>query len=545
MSTRGRILLIIALVFLGVFEWWWTIHRWMPHSVPAAQASAISGISVGHPLHRLPPRRAQVFTTDEVHAFLVGVRNADAMADPLQRCLNYPDPPHSHWSPATVKAYCQYYLHPVMSFDEAKVLIEGGKAAELDQKLSQVLQAQRTLPDAHGLLDHTYFRAFDDGSFDVRPTLDAWKRASPNSAFAYAASGMAYVAMAQKARGGAYIQDTPQSNIDAMDRLLSQADADLQRAVTLDPQVTPAYVAMINAGSLSLGDVYVRRAVARGLAAAADNYAIYGVLSGAMQPRWGGSLAAMDQVAHAAQAHVNQNPLLAIVLSAEPAYRYDVCNCQSSANWSAFPTVFDNVSSTSLLSNAGYAASENAQSDIATVYLSEVLRFQPGAEVDRRRRDTSLLGVDESKMALDDANRLVAAEPEFGANYRLRGNVYASMMDNAHAEQDLEHALALNPDSIDTLSALGNLYTNHTQEWDKAWDIAERIIRKYPGSPGGWAMKATIQENHPGADLRATYQYFVDNFSNDPNMQWHTNRLREALAKSAPSVPANPAPAIR
>lgn len=47
----------------------------------------------------------------------------------------------------------------------------------------------------------------------------------------------------------------------------------------------------------------------------------------------------------------------------------------------------------------------------------------------------------------------------------------------------------------------------------------KRSTREYPGSPRGWAMKATIEENHPGADLKPTYQYFVDNFGNDPNMQ--------------------------
>lgn len=467
------------------------------------------------------------------------------MADPLQRCLSYPDPPRSHWSSETVKAYCQYYLQHVISFDEAQALIQGGQAAELDRQLAQALEAQRTRPESHGLLDHTYFSAFDNGSFDVRSTLDAWKRASPGSAFAYAASGMAYVAMARKARGGAYIRDTPQSNIDAMDRLLFQADADLQRAIALNPEVTPAYVGMVNAGSLSLGNAYLRRAAVRGLAAAPDSYALYGVLSGAMQPKWGGSLEAMDQVARAAQTHVKQNPLLAILLSAEPAYRYDVCNCESSASWSAFPMVFDNVASTTLLSSAGYAASNNGHAELATVYLSEVLRFQPGAEGARRRRAASLPGVDESGMALDDANRLVAAEPQIVANYWLRGNVYMAMMDNAHAEKDLEHALALDPDNIDVLSSLGNLYTNQTQEWDKAWDIADRIIRKYPGSPGGWAMKATIQESHPRADLGTTYQYFVDHFGNDPTMQWHINRLRALLAKSSPPVPAGPAPNTR
>jgi Tfp pilus assembly protein PilF len=536
MGSGPRWLLIAAIVLLGLGEWGWGIHSAMSRFA-YRPATAFAR----HTPH--PPRttgKFHLFSSAEVHAFLAAVRQAEAIKDPLQRCLAYPDPPGSHWSPATVKAYCQYYLQSMISFADAQTLIQTGHAADLDRRLAQDLQAQLTRPESHGLLDHTYFSTFDNGSFDVRPTLDAWKRASPSSAFAYAASGSAYVSMASKARGGAYISDTPQSNIDAMNRLLAQADTDLQRAVALNPKVTPAYVAMINAGSMSLGGHYILDAARRGLAVAPDNYAIYGVLSGAAQPKWGGSLEAMNRVAEQAQAHVKQNPLLAILLSAEPAYQYDVCNCESSANWPAYPVVFDNVASTTLLSSAGYAAGENGHSELAVIYLSEVLRFQSKADGARRRRDSNLPGVDESRMALDDANRLIAADPQNADNYQLRGAVYMSLMDNQHAEKDLESALALNPDDGDVLGSLGNLYTNQTHEWDKAWDIADRIIRKYPGSPGGWVMRATIQESQPRPGLSGTYQYFVGHFGSDPGMQWQISHMRELLAKTAQHDPADP-----
>lgn len=529
MSTRGRILLIIALILLGIGEYGWSITKAM--SLFAVPLDGRPQLARQH-ARRVPALSRSGFTPAEVHAFLDKVRAAEAVADPLQRCLDYPDPPRSHWSPATVEAYCHYYLQKTISFHEAQELIQSGHAAELDSRLAQALQAQRTRPESRGLLDHTYFSAFDNGSFDVRQTLDAWKRASPDSAFAFAASGSAYVAMAWKARGGAYINDTPQSNIDAMNRLLMEADSDLERALALNPQVTPTYVAMMRAGSLSLGGSYTRRAVQRGLAVAPDNYSIYGTLSSVEEPRWGGSLEAMDRVARQAQAHVKRNPLLAILLSAEPAYRYDVCNCRSSASWPAYPTVFDNVASTALLSSAGKAASENGHPELAVIYLSEALRFQPGALGTRRQRDTDLAYVGEPRMALDDANRLIADNPHDARNYLLRGNVYRSLMDTRHAEEDLEHALAMDPDDIDVLGPLGSLYIDQTHEWDKAWDITDRIIRKYPGSPAGWVMRATIQESQPRAGLDDTYRYFVEHFGHDPSMQWQIAHIREVLAKA-------------
>ncbi|MBD8900205.1 DUF4034 domain-containing protein [Rhodanobacter sp. DHG33] len=545
MSTHGRTALIVALALVGIAglsAFCWFVSSEMPlFLTTAAKEAQPAGSRIQHPI-MLRRHAGPAFTPDEVHAFLAKVRSAETVADPLQRCLSYPDPPRSHWSPAAVEAYCQYHLHKTLSFDEARALIQSGHAAELDRQLAQVLQAQLTRPDSHGFLDHTYFAAFEDGSLDVRETLDAWKRASPSSAFAYAASGTAYVAMAWKARGADYISETPQSNIDAMDRLLERADTDLQRAMALNPQITPTYVAMIYAGSMSLGSGYMRRAARLGLAAAPDNYAIYGMLSHAAEPRWGGSLAAMDRVAQQAQAHIKQNPLLAIVLAAGPAYRYDVCNCESSVDWSAYPTVFDNVASTALLGSAGKTASENGHPDLAVVYLSEVMRFLPGALDTRRQRDSNLVSVDESQMALDDANRLIAANPMDPSNYQLRGTVYMMRGDSPNAEKDLEHALAMDPDNIDVLGPLGSLYMDQTHEWDKAWDITDRIIRKYPGSPAGWVMRATIQETQPRAGLEDTYQYFVRQFGNDPSMQWQINHMRELLAKSPQKVVAGPAP---
>jgi tetratricopeptide (TPR) repeat protein len=521
----------------------WTTAATSTEMPSAMQNGAHPSQVAQPPTHPMPfagmGRTAFVYSVDDTRAFLVKVKAAEAISNPMQRCLTYPDPPNSHWSYPAVVAYCRYHMQRVISFADVQKLIQTGHAADLDYQLEQDLQAQINKPAAPGVLDRTYFNDFDNDSFDVRSTLDAWKRASPSSAFAYAASGMAYVAMAANARGAAYIRDTPQSNIDAMDRLLAQADTDLQRAVALNPKVTPAYASMINAGSMSLGDDYTINAAKRGLAAAPDNYSIYGMLSSAVEPKWGGSLEAMDHVAAQAQVYVKRNPLLTIMLSAEPAYRYDVCNCESSANWSAFPVVFDNVSSTTLLSNAGFAASENGHPELAVIYLSEVMRFQPGSWGARRRRDFELPALGESGMAMEDANRLIADNPQIAANYRLRGDIYMSLMDYPLAEKDLERALAMAPDNIEVLSSLGNLYTNLTHEWDKAWDIADRIIGKYPGSPGGWAMRATIVENQPRADLSATYQYFVDHFGDDPTMQWHISRMRELLAKSSQPVPAS------
>jgi Tfp pilus assembly protein PilF len=532
MGSGPRWLLIVAIVLLGIGEWVWGFWSGM------TQISQLNTqLARQHaPLH-LPTAKRHLFTRDEVKTFLAAAKQAEAIKDPLQRCLAYPDPPRSHWSHDAVATYCHYRLQPVISFAEAQALIQSGHAAELDRRLAQALHDQQTQAGSPGVLNQTFYQDFDNGSFDIRPTLDAWKRDSPTSAFAYAASGFAYVAMAANARGSAYMSDTPQSNVDAMDRLLSQADTDLRRALELNPQVTPAYVAMIDAGKMGPGRAYIDEAARRGLAAAPADYSIYSALMVAEQPKWGGSLYAMTGLARRAQAHARDNPLLVLLLAEGPAYAYDVCNCESRADWAADPTVFDNVASLNLLFNAGSAAASNNHPELSVVYLSEALRFQSSTDAIRRKRAYDLAALGEFRMALDDANSLIAADPDNADNYQVLGMVYADMGDEPHAEKDLEEVLVLRPDDAAALVPLASIYINNTQEWDKGWDITNRILRGQPDSPAGWVMRATIQENQPRPGLDKTYMYFVSHFGNDPGMQWQITHMREFLAKT-PQVDA-------
>ncbi|MFC5580047.1 tetratricopeptide repeat protein [Rhodanobacter terrae] len=529
MGSGPRWLLIAAIVLLGLGEWAWGIH-----SATSRLTARIHAEQVRRHAHPpLPLAKGHLFTHDETHAFLAAAKRAEAIEDPLQRCLFYPDPPDSHWSHDAVVAYCHYRLRSVISFAEVQALIQHGHAADLDRLMAQALDKQQTQKESAGLLDQIFYQDFDDGSFDIRPTLDAWKRDSPKSAFAYAASGFAYVAMAASARGNAYISETPQSNVDAMDKLLSQADTDLRRAIELNPKVTPAYVAMIDAGKMSLGRAYIDQAARRGLAAAPADYSIYNALMMADQPKWGGSLLAMARLARSAQAHVGNNPLLTLLLAEAPAYAYDVCDCESRAVWAADSAVFDNLASSTLLKNAGYAATRNGHSELSVVYLSEASRFLPDNIDVRVHRNYDLTTLRESAWALADANQLVDTWPEKAGGFNARAYAYESIKDYVHAEQDLRTAIPLDASDTWPLAELGDIYVYRIHDWDKGWDIASRLIQSHPEKPQGWILRASIQKDQPRAGMDETMHYFLAHFGDDPHLQLQVREMHAALAKEA------------
>jgi tetratricopeptide (TPR) repeat protein len=490
----------------------------------------------------LPLRPDDPFGKD-IKSFVASAREAEKLTNPLKRCLAYPDPPGSHWTREAVVAYCHYRFRPTISFAEVRDLIQHDKAAELDRRLADALQAQLTQPDARGELDSIFVRDFEDGSLATRSLLDAWKRQSPDSAYAYAASGYAYVIMAHDQRGGAFAKYTPQEKMDAMNRLLDRADLDLQHAMKLNPRIIPIYRAMIHAAGLGFGEDYAVQAMDRALHVDPSDWTIYREMMWLEEPQWFGSPEAMQNVADSAMKHVKQNPLLWMEKMAVAQYEANVygCDCAPPPEAPRFPAAFDELASAEFLSGAGSAAAKQGFPAIAVVYLSEAIRFDSATDSFRQQRAPQLALVGEPEMALDEANKLIKAAPHVPANYIARGKVYESVGgDVGRVERDFETALDMDPDNYDALVDAGNLYVNTTEEWDKAWNVTDRLISKYPDNRGAWVWRAMIQEVQPRPGLQDTYQYFLAHFSDDPSMKWQIDHMREVLASTSQAPIASP-----
>ncbi len=510
MGSGPRWLLLVVLVVLGIGEMSWVGYQGVLKvraDFRDAQTHELAG-------HGLPPKMpAHLFTRDEANGFLDQAKRAEAIIDPLQRCLAYPDPPGSHWSADAVSAYCRYRLQSVISFAEVQKLIQDGHAAEVDQRFKALLHAQLTEPDAHGRLDRAFYQDFDNGSFEIRPTLDAWKREVPNSAFAWAASGVAYVAMAAQARGNRFIANTAQSNIDAMDKLLAQADTDLRHALELDPRLTPVYSAMIHAGGLSLGEEYALDAAKRGLAIAPDNFSIRAQQMWLEEPKWHGSLAELDRLAAEAQAQAAKNPMLRMLLARKPFYEVDNCSCTNSQELAAYPAALDQLGTTSQLLSAGNAA-RGVNHAVSLIYLSQALRFDPTLDDARIHRVYDLIDFDEAKWGVAEAGRMIAAHPTDEDPLKARAFAYTVLSDFAHAEQDYRAAVRIAPKDLDSLTGLANLYVYRLHDWDKGWAVADQLIKTRPDNPYGWMLRAEIQLKQPRAGLEDTVEYFESHFGN-------------------------------
>ncbi|ULU27393.1 DUF4034 domain-containing protein [Dyella terrae] len=466
------------------------------------------------------------FSPEEFRQFLDAARKAEAIADPLQRCLAYPDPPGTHWSANTAAAYCHYLLAQEITEDAVRQLIEHGQVSELQSRLASIESAALSDPQARDRLDGTFNIVFANGSSDMRSLMDAWKRQSPDNAFALAASGTAYVAMAQAQRGSEYADKTPQDAFDAMHRLLEQARSDLDRAATLDPKLTVSYAQMLHVGRMDSDPAYAGAAAKRALSAAPASYAIYARLISMSQPKWGGSVALMDHLIDLSQKHVAQNPLLGTLLSERGGgqQRVEDCQCDEFAEAELYRQVLAEVPTLGVLMSAGWAAQERSHMNLSVVYRSELLRFNPRELDHREARVFGLIDTGQVDWALEEGNALVKLAPRDENAYDARGAAYQATGDTVHAAADFEEALRIAPSDAWTLSSLGDIYVQVNHDWAKGWDIANRLIQE--GDYRGWMLRADIQKAQPRDGLEQTIDDFVQRYSADPSKQVFVERMQ-------------------
>lgn len=463
----------------------------------------------------LPAVQGHRFTLAETLAFLNAARVAEAIVDPLQRCLAYPDPPGSHWNHAAVVAYCHYRTQPIVTFAEVRALVESGHAAKLDKLLAQALHAQQTDPAAAGLVDRIYQTDFRHGSYAIRPILDAWKRQSPDSAFAYAASGMAYTRMAFKARGSDWMTKTKQYQVDSMERLAREANADLLHALKLNPKLTPAYTAMVSLGGMAFSTKYAAKAAELGLTVAPDDESLYVQVLWLLEPKWDGSMQLMTTAVDRALQHEVQNPLLDLLTETVALYRVDNCGCSDAKQSDAFSAIAEHLVGYRKLEDMADTADGAHDVDAAAIFYSEALRFDAEWDPPVVGRMYELIKLHHAEWAVQDGDRVLARSPDNEYAHKARGWAYLTLGDAAKAQDDLERSVALDPTDTWALWRLGDAYWLG-RRWDKAWGIADELVKRDPTNDEGWLLRLRVQACEPRPGLAQTVDYIVAHFADDP-----------------------------
>jgi len=248
-----------------------------------------------------------------IRDYLAKVDAADAIADPLQRCLAFPDLPDNHWPIGLAQAECHYIYDPIhVTLDVIEDHLHRGAYASLDAIFAADLKSHFSKKHFSEEI-HRDFGAIQADDRSGRLT-QLWLDADPDSPFALSARASYLRKMGQKARGSDWASDTPDANMQNMHDFFDKSALLYQKALRIEPRLMPAYVGLIVIGSFDSRQELRAQAfkAAQRIDPACDSIINYEM--DARRPRWGGSYEQMQQLEAAITPFLKRRPLLGLYI---------------------------------------------------------------------------------------------------------------------------------------------------------------------------------------------------------------------------------------
>lgn len=157
------------------------------------------------------------------------------------------------------------------------------------------------------------FRSFAVPDESVRPLLEEWTKSSPRSYAARLALGEYFKGQGFRARGYRYANQTSQQQFAAMQANYNQAIPEVTAALELDPKLMEGYCLLMKTAMAMSDNASYTRIGLTALHQTPSSFVVREQIMRHLQPRWGGSQAAMARFADESQAYAGDNPELAVL----------------------------------------------------------------------------------------------------------------------------------------------------------------------------------------------------------------------------------------
>ena len=138
--------------------------------------------------------------------------------------------------------------------------------------------------------------------------FDRWVAANPRSFAPYLARAVQSYALAYLERGTATADKTSEAQVAGMLRHLARVVEDVTAALSINSQLTEAYMLLIDVARMQGDQRHCGLFAARGLEIAPASFRVRTSLVACRLPRWGGSHDQVREIARLASAFVSENP---------------------------------------------------------------------------------------------------------------------------------------------------------------------------------------------------------------------------------------------
>ena len=287
---------------------------------------------------------------------------------------------------------------------------------------------------------------FETTDESIGPGLDAWVEGRPNSWLALGCRAAHRLEMAQLLRTTRWSSEVSNEQWQGYEELSTLAEQDLLRALELNERFLQGYVLLLRTASHHADDQLLHAA----LRVAPWSYTVRNSYLWHLQPKWGGSLEAMDAFVEEARAESVWNPALE-GLAELPAYS------RAEGPWRA-----GNL-------KEAEAIFDRAIAETPTRYLY-MQRGKVRAALGRARN------------ALDDAQRALEISPCSKRGMELRLNTLFTINDGAAARSAADLLLALHPFDLDARWASSGLNFRQGRIAESAADM--RVVTRFDPADG-------------------------------------------------------------
>jgi len=352
----------------------------MPNSAPLSlRAFSVVAFALACAGCDFRPRQiSELSERDRYEPILARIDRAEAIADPVERCIATPSPPHLAWPEAMIEAFCRDQFTPVAQAETVRGMIDrsdwDGLRAHYDGYLKRHLSAQ----DPELLL----YRAFPAHSWRSAEEAERytlrWLKARPDDPYANTLRARQLVAEAWRVRGGGFASAVPAVKMQRTAQLAREAAILALKAAKTQPKLMPAYQTLIEAYMLSDQPDSMRRTLAVAVAESPANYYVRGEAAHYMRLMWGGSYAELDVLAEAARPHFGDNPRLRMLAGGAKADLAQV-RSQGEHPGRALAAARESLEAGPKLSTLSHAAelSDKIGYESETLmYLTQYIRFE-------------------------------------------------------------------------------------------------------------------------------------------------------------------------
>lgn len=434
-------------------------------------------------------------------AYLTQVRAAENIADPVQRCLAYPDLPGNTWQVGVVAARCQWLRPFAITLDEIQSrLATPDGAAWLQQKFDELLDAHYAVPAERDRLADVLSQF--DGGDKANDIATEWLRQAPDSPYARTAMGKQRLRQAWSARGEKYMADTSQAQVQRMHQLFMAAVPMLQEAWRDEPRLTPACVTLAEIGRMA-SDQLQWSVLPRCVKADPASYDLAAEWMQAALPKWGGSYSMMDAVIAHVHEYGPQNPLLYALLGKKVSYTGTIEKTWATGleSYVAGALIAPYMGD---LTGAGRGYYSKGNDWPALAYLSQSVRFMPFHRETRRLRAQVLDQLGLWEWALRDLDIAIEDKADMRAQF-LAGTVRLGLGKPVEARSYLQVA-ATDPEFADRAEhfyCLSYLGSEDDARSAQARDCTARLVKRFPDKGEYWMWRLMVLGN---AGMEAEYQ---------------------------------------